>query len=133
MSKERPDFIQESIKGVESPRELIILIKNFLIILDDLRSGKYAQGALKADGGRLPVDPNKLLDYARENNIRGHEGLLKVLMGNSEVQKIMEKETADLVELTWQRFVDSKPSTEDIRLLLEQVPQFAERAKGLLM
>ena len=120
-------LIEES----NSPRELIVVIRNLALMLEDLKAGKYQKLAEGADGARLPVDPGKLLELLTN---RGEPplGLIQVLMGAGEAQRIMEDRMSDLLELAWQRFAESKPAQEEIHLLMEQVPQFSDRAANLL-
>lgn len=134
-----PDLMelgQEILSQANSPRELIVAMRNWVLMREDLRSGKYIEVAAKRGGtseNPNPYEALKLRDEIRDKTgIKNLGlGLEVVLYGAEEIQRQSDTALTNLIDLAWQKFSTSNPSPEEITLFKEQVPQLADRADSL--
>lgn len=134
-----PDLMelgQEILSQANSPRELIVAMRNWVLMREDLREGKYIEAAAKRGGASEnpnPYEALKLRDEIRDKTgIKNLGlGLEVVLYGAEEIQSQSDTALTNLIDLAWQKFSTSNPSPEEIALFKEQVSQLADRADSL--
>lgn len=119
---------QELLSHSNAPRELIVLMRHWVLMRDDIRTGKYAMEAAKRGQTTTYPDPTKMLDYLRE---KGDEttglGLEIALLGAAATQQQSDNALTALLEQALQKFSEANPSPEDINLLKQEVPELANK------
>jgi hypothetical protein len=110
----------------KTPRELIVVMKHWVLMRQDLLSGRYAKGAEHRSQVKNIPDPVKLYKHLAET---GREdltfGMDAVFAGAIAADKQSENSLTHLIEEARQRFLSMNPNQEEIALLREQVPEMA--------
>lgn len=122
MRLESPTTLALRLMGMaESPMEAAIAARNIARVYEDTRSGKDFEDEIRR--GFLPENASQRIAGAFQ--MVGLENKPLIFNVFKEATQIR------LLEIAWKRFLRTKPSEREIKILAE-VPYFKDRARALL-